>query len=692
MDDESAGDQSELSEVELLVRQSSRDLTRFEPSEIADALIREAGLSPQVADQISNEVKDQIQRLGMRSISPSLIRELLDSKLLEYGLVNAHRAQARLGLSLYDVDGIIQAIPRPHAESCSPESTGLLLADAIKRDYSMLAVFSDATANAHLSGDLHIGYAGDADRATSFIGAVDLIKLHGVTSSGGIGRTRPARRAEVLAAHLARFSGNLQKYTSEPVAWDSLNYAFAPYIEGLSDHDVKQVAESIVFGLAAASVRSGTQTGCEIHLDIDAPAFLRGQRAIGPGGARLEGYEAFADSARKLLSGILEVVLEGDGQSFAPDAPGLILHVTRASFEERRHRELLNLACQVAVEKGGLRFAFDRLGEREAAHGFSSRYGLAAENAARNGETSEWRSWVVSSIALNLPRIGYRAEGGRLRVFELLTRLMELAAQASLEKRVFLEKLLARGESGSLGMLTMRTGNGPLLVFSKTVHAICPIGISELAEAVFGKPLDASHEAQDFAAHLIDHLRTETSRLSAKHKVRFVLTESRDANALHRLARLDLRMFGREMVIQNPAGGEGEDGEYAYYSNGVKLPASSVVRGLERQRIEGAIQHGQILNAGSEIWLGSSTPTPARLTNVISQVLNQTGVASLTFAPELTMCLDCGCVRRGLLAACAQCGSQRIDGLAVERERLSRTSTWPAWKLTELKRRKRQEF
>ncbi len=690
MDDRSAEDQSELSEVELLVKQSSRDLTRFEPSQIADALIHEAGLSRQVADQISNEVKDQIQRLGMRSISPSLIRELVDSKLLEYGLVDARRAQARLGLSLYDVDGIIQALPRSHTESCSPESAGRVLADAIKRDYAMLAVFSDAVATAHLSGDLHIGNLGDVDRATSFIGSVDLIKLHGVTSSGGIGKSRPARRAEVLAAHLARFTRSLQQYSSEPVAWDSLNYGFAPYLDGISEREVKQVAEAIVFGLASPS---GKTPGCEIHLDIDPPAFLRGQRAIGPGGERLdEGYEAFADSARRLLAGILEVALEGDGQGFALDAPGLILHVTTAPFEERRHRELLYLACQVAAEKGGLRFAFDRFGEKETAHAFSSRYGIAAENAAQNGEPSHWRSWVVSSIALNLPRIGYRAEGGRLRVFELLTRLMELAAQASLEKRVFLEKLLARGESGSLGMLAMKTNSGPLLQLNRTVHAICPIGMSELAEAVFGKPLDASHEAQDFAAHLIDHLRAETVRLSAKHKVRFVLAESRDTNALHRIARLDLRMFGREMVIQSPAGGEGENGEYAYYSNGVRLPASSVVRGVERQRIEGAIQHGQILNAGSEIWLGSSTPTPARLTNVILQVLSQTGVASLTFAPELTICLDCGCSRRGLLAACPECGSQRIAGLAVERERLSRTSTWPGWKLAVLKRRKRQEF
>jgi ribonucleoside-triphosphate reductase (formate) len=104
--------------------------------------------------------------------------------------------------------------------------------------------------------------------------------------------------------------------------------------------------------------------------------------------------------------------------------------------------------------------------------------------------------------------------------------MLELAAQASLEKRVFLEKLLARGESGVLAMLAMRPNNEPFLRLNWTAHALCPLGLSALANIVSGAPVETSPLAQEFAARVIAHLNLEAERLSVKHKVRFILAES----------------------------------------------------------------------------------------------------------------------------------------------------------------------
>src|SRR5581483_4651037 len=151
-----------LTEAELFVRRSDEDVARFEAQRIADALMRETKLSADLAHQISVEVKEQIKRSGIRALTSSLIRGLVDAKLIEYGQTAAHRAHARLGVPLYDVDRIIQsASVESSVAALGPEGTSMALAEAIKREYAILAVFSDQVADAHLSGDLHIENLGE---------------------------------------------------------------------------------------------------------------------------------------------------------------------------------------------------------------------------------------------------------------------------------------------------------------------------------------------------------------------------------------------------------------------------------------------------------------------------------------------------------------------------------------------------
>src|SRR5262249_60209257 len=108
---------------------------------------------------------------------------------------------------------------------------------------------------------------------------------------------------------------------------------------------------------------------------------------------------------------------------------------------------------------GGLPLPSARPAANPAAESFTARYGVGADRLQRVGESWQWRAATLSSVALNLPRVGYRAAGdsqGVAKIFDLLTELLELAAQASLEKRIFLETLLARGESGALPTFASR--------------------------------------------------------------------------------------------------------------------------------------------------------------------------------------------------------------------------------------------
>jgi anaerobic ribonucleoside-triphosphate reductase len=678
-----------LTESELLVRQSDENYARFDPNRITDALVRETKLAPEIAQQIAYEVKEQIERSGIRALTAPLIRGLVDAKLLEYGLMNEYSAHSRLGVPVYDVDRIIQSVPSESAIVHGPEGTSLALAEAIKREFAMLYVFSDAVANAHLEGDFHIENLGEVDRPTSMIGTIDFIKRHGIKLPGGFAGSRPAKRPEVLASHFVTLTAALQGYFSEALAWDSVNFALAPMLVGLNQREMRQLAQKLLFELSAPTIaRGGQPVRCDLHLDWDAPSYLRDLPIVGAGGEKLSiNYGSVGEVARTFLKILFEAYLEGDGQGFSFTGPRPILHLNEQFIANQGNRGFLDLITRVASERGGIVLAFDRTNLTNGEE-FTSRYGVSADKLQRAGESWQWRAATFSSVAINLPRVGYRSERNQVKVFQLLTALLELAAQASLEKRVFLEKLLARGEAGVLAMLAMRPDKEPFIPLSWTAHAICPVGLSEMTQAVTGSSLKDSLASRDFAKRVVAHLNAEAERLSAKHKVRFLIAESQDIIAPHRLALLDLRKFGDLPAPQSIAN---LDEEEVFYTNSVKLPVTTEISATEKIEIEGALQSGMVWHATTDFWLGVGLPSSDHLASIIAHAYHQTKVSALTISPEFTVCNVCQKLSRGLHSICPHCSSTRVDGLAQATSRYNRTSTWPRWKLAELRLRRREE-
>lgn len=675
----------EVGEPEVLVRRSDEDIALFDSQRIVEALVREANIDADLAAQIGLEVREFIQKLGFRTLSSSLIRGLVDAKLLELGLEDAHRSHTRLGVPFYDVDRIIHSSFRESiSQPYGPEGSSLMLAESIKREYAILSVFSEQIANAHLVGDIHIHGIGAVDRPHSLTSAIDYVKQFGITLPQGFASSRPARRAEVLAAHIVKLSAALQGYLAGPVVWDSLNFALAPFLVEIDDRAIKQLAQTLVFEFSAPAVARGGQiVYSDLHLDWDAPYYMKSRPAIGAGGQVTDKtYGDYTGEAHRFLQSLFEVYIEGDGSGRAFLTPRLILHINRHFNEVPGYRSVLELASRLAVERGGLTIAFDRDDEGS----FFRRYGINDEKAISRAESHALRSAQFQVVSLNLPRVGYLAAGNQVKVFEELTRLMETAAQAHLEKRVFLEKLLALGERGPLAALATRAGGLPFLKLNWTTHAISLVGLNELCRAVLQSDLHDSEATVEFALKVLTHLKREAERLSNKHKVRFLLSGQSTEVTAHRLARLDLRFFG-DTAASAVCGDAGADA--GYYTDGVRLSATSDVSVLDRVRTEGLFHEFGFTNAATEIWMGESMPQADDLGRLISQAFYQSGCAGLIFCPEFTLCSNCSHSARGLHKTCPNCGSERIDGLAYAGDRYGHTSSWDAGRLAELKDRRR---
>jgi ribonucleoside-triphosphate reductase (formate) len=644
---EKGEDELMLGDAELMVRQSHEDVEVFDPRRIADALIRETGLTPERAQQLAQDVREQIERLGIRNLTSPLIRGLVNAKLIEEGLLDVYRAHSRLGVPFYDAARIIESLPSSDGESPDnqsvdksrrgsdhpplhgPEGTSLALAEAIKREYAMLAVFSEKVSFAHLDGDLHIENTGEVDRPQQMICSIDYIKRHGVKLPGGFAGSRAARRPEVLASHLVTWTAALQGYFSEAMTWDSINYAFAPMLVGLNQRGLRQLSQGLLFELSAPTIaRGGQPIRCDLHLDWEAPPYIGRLPVVGAAGEKAScGYESLSETARNFLRVFLEIYLEGDAEGRGFTGPRPILHLRPSFFDHPEHRPFLDLVERVMAERGGIVIAFDRdesgVADEVAKEAFTNRYGLAGERLQRTGQDWQWRAAILSSVGLNLPRLWRRAEGDRERLPDLLTGLLELAAQASLEKRIFLEKLLARGEDGSLALLAMRLGGEAFLSLNWSSHAICPIGLAEMVEMFTGAPLVESLDAQELALRVIRHLHDEIDRLSHKHKVRFILGESRDLTATRRLALLDQRKFIRRLPTQSVRG-PANDAAAALlpYTSGLKLPHRDRIDLSTRLRLEGLFLQRPIWNGVVNI---SRTGSHEELTGLIAKIIRGTG-------------------------------------------------------------------
>ena len=155
----------ETTDLALFVRTSSEDVVTWDRQRIVEALVRETFVDLDTAEAISKEVEEFIFSTKISMVTAPLIRELVDSKLIERGLEKARIMHTRLGVPLYDVD---QMILHPNKENANvphgPEATNLTLAEGIKKEYALLSVFSPQVGDAHMRGDIHLHDLGFIDR------------------------------------------------------------------------------------------------------------------------------------------------------------------------------------------------------------------------------------------------------------------------------------------------------------------------------------------------------------------------------------------------------------------------------------------------------------------------------------------------------------------------------------------------
>ncbi|MCX7981349.1 MAG: anaerobic ribonucleoside-triphosphate reductase [Syntrophales bacterium] len=660
----------ETTDLTLFVRRTEEEIAAWDRNQIVEALIRETGISRKIAEDVSREVERQIFSSGISLLTSQLIRELVNAKLIERGLEDAVRRHARLGFPLYDVENFIL---HPNRERASvphgPEGTNMILAEGIKRDYALNHVFSPSVAEAHIKGDIHLHDLGFIDRLVSVHDSLVQLKRTGLDFPMALTVAKPARHAEVLLAHLIRFTALLRTYVSSFVSWEGVNISFAPYIEGMDDREITQFAQMFVYEFSQLPAATGGQAmSTDIHLYWDIPEEMSAWPMIGPGGQETgRTCSTYLDASRRLVRAFIKVYLEGDAGGRPFIFPRPVFHISRA-LTDGEDRVFLREVSELAIEKGNPCFFFERKED-----GFIR---------------PPCPHFIAHNGAINLPRLGYRAKGEDEKLSSCLKEVVDVVVTSHLDKKRFIERLISYGEEGPFAFLLRKMLQGPYLNLENAFFVTGLVGLNELTHIHCGAPAHTSFSQTEFALSIVRKIREELEKGGRKTGVKLMLGQLPAEALAHRFARLDLRFYSPESgrFIK----GDLSRGEI-YYTDTSFFPPEANVAAMKRLKAEGEFHAFVEKGATCYIWLGNDRLSVNEVEDLILHAFRETRCKELVLAPDFTLCQECGQSLRGRWSSCPACGTAQVDVMSIITQYFSRVSRWNKGKVAELKDRFRYQ-
>lgn len=594
----------------LSVRTSEDTLTTWDRERIIAALTRETELEKSAAVMVALEVEQQIQKAGIQTLTTSLVRELVDAKLAEHGLLEHRARHQRLGVPLYDTEHIIRGAT-PDSAGRDPAGTDTVLARAVKKEYALARVFSTPVAEAHLRGDMHLHGLGLVDRLFAVEQSLACPARFGIGAPGGRNFAAPPKRPETLLAQMVKSSDLEQGCFSEQAGWAAVNVLFAPFLHGLPDASVAQFAQMLVYEYACRAILRSESAPCvEIDLHWRAPEWLANAEATGPGGASTgKSYRDYEHTAQQFAWAILELFRKGGADGSALPAPLPVVTIGEGFFRAPGHESFLAHAAGAAAVRKGIHFALER------------------EAAAAHGAIWQPRRMALQQVTLNLPRAAY-VSGTESALFAELDRLLQLAAMAHQEKRDFVESLAEPSGRAPLAALAMLREGMPYCDLDAAQCLVAVDGLTECVQTLLNCPGAFGPEAASLGERILAHLREQCREQGERLGLRLVLAQNNDFAATRRFAALDARAFPRtaaSVMKTEPAS------QIMHYSMGVRIPPAPCLTPIDRVRIEGAFHVYLDWGAITEAALPLEHMSPEAISDFIKKAWRQTSNRRLVF-------------------------------------------------------------
>ena len=254
----------------MYVRTSHSSIEEFNSQKIIQSLVREGSLPLELAQKITEEVENRIYKYQTAYLTGSLIRELVNSVLLEHGHEEYRHKLARVGLPIFEVQEMVS-----NAENIENGVEGLLFKTGriVFAEHLLTSTLPKDIADAHLSGDLHITNPGlwSILPDTIFINVKALID-DGIDLKGkylNVCRIPPVKTLNNLSSALSMIIALISKEASQEVVLDDLIPSLSKYSKDLPELERKLVDSFITSSTTMGYDKMSTMISFRIPLGID---------------------------------------------------------------------------------------------------------------------------------------------------------------------------------------------------------------------------------------------------------------------------------------------------------------------------------------------------------------------------------------------------------------------------------------
>ena len=648
---------------------------------LRNILKQESRIPEEVAENAIHHVRDHLDQLGLTQPHPNLVIHWLKGLLREQGYDLGEASLQSLELTLGDVEiNIYHPVGLGAGANQNPEATSQLIAQRIKTQFAEKRVFQEEVMAAHDSGDLELLHLGAIDRPHDVFLTPDYLKTHGLPSSGSAPAAGPARKAHVLLAHMIRFTHELQNHFAGNIRWGYVNTLLLPYLEEMSEKELRQFVQEMLYEFAQLDVeRGGLYRKVILDFDFDLPRQLSGLPALGPTGEQSRTYGHYERTLRQFNESALDILRAGDFRGNPFHSPRIVYHFNNPKTTwGGNHQDLM----EIVFKWGNPCVAFSYY-QRD--FGPMGRISLNDPDFLKILQSPGMlRGFSSSSLAINLPKLAHPDQPGTFP--QRLEALLERAASAHREKRLFISRLMAYGNRGPLQFLRHKMDGVPFLKIDKAHQPMQLIGLAEAAALLSHSPSAPPEVLSRESDLILKNLNVALAALNRIHKLNMFLSGASSESVAYRFAYLDLRRFGQSyapFVLRQPGQ------SHPIYSEGPNILAFSDAKWRDRVKLEGKL-HQYFSDHSLTLFSKShKIDDPSFYHKVYQEALNA-GVSQLQCAPDLQVCMTCFLVfDESHGETCPSCKSSLVSPYGWCQSNFSPVHTWCLGKRSEWKIRRR---
>ncbi|MDL2246244.1 anaerobic ribonucleoside-triphosphate reductase, partial [Methanobrevibacter sp. OttesenSCG-928-K11] len=681
-----------LASTSLKVRTSRDTIEPFDLSRIANTLVEETGASQETAFKIASDVWKELKKLNVDYLTAPMIREMVNTKLVEFGLEDLRSRYTRLGIPVYNITSLIENGSRDNANMIhNPESIHKYVADEALKQYALLQMLPSHLADAHMSGDVHIHdlefFAGRPLNCMQH--DIRTFIKYGLKVDGTGDHTSVAgapNHMETLMNHTGEIMLAAQQNMSGGQGMSLWNVFVAPFARGRTYDEIKQSVQMLVYNLNMAYAARGSQVPfTSMGLEFGVPDFLKDVTAYGPKGQAVGTYGDFEEETRLIQRAFTETLLAGDKEGKPHLFPNTI-YTLRKETLKGDYDDDLYLTHELSAKYGSSYF----VNMLPKYRGKMANY-MGCRTCLQDTWTGGWdedclRTGNLAYVTLNLPRIGYQSND-ESQVFEYLDEYMDLAVETLMIRRE--QGLKCLDDFKILPFLDQDVEGDTYYRIRNSTLSFGFVGINEMLLSLFGEGID-NPDANKFGIKCLEYMNDRTKQLKEETGLRWTVLQTPAESTAYRFATLDKEAFGDKAIVQG-------EGNANYYTNSSHVPVNSDISLVDKIKIEEPYHK---LTPGGHIFhafMGESYSDPESLMSLTNKMATKSDIGFWAYSSALSFCIKCKTLMKGLNNQCPTCGEKddvewydRITGYVQQVGRAkSASGGWNAGKRQELVDRRR---